>query len=83
VGDLVFGVVVDVLRHVRVENADRRGVRLVARASRHLAVLHAAELVVLLPEIGLEGFERRGEAQKRLVSFRQRAARGRGRQAAE
>jgi hypothetical protein len=54
VGELVEGVVVDVLRHVGVEVAQRLGEGLVACAVGQLVVLDPAQLVVLLPQIGLE-----------------------------
>jgi hypothetical protein len=59
VGDLVVGVVVDVLRHVRVQNRQRRRVRGVSGPAWDFVVLDGAELVVLLPEIGLESLEGR------------------------
>jgi hypothetical protein len=51
---LIVGVVMDVLVHVLVQHRERRGVGRVAASARNLAVLDAAKLVVLSPEIGLE-----------------------------
>src|SRR5207302_7954229 len=65
VRELVLCVVVDVLRHVFVEDFERFRVGRVAAAARHLAVLHAAELVVLLPEVGLEDLGGGEESQDR------------------
>ncbi len=57
----VFGVVVNVLRHVSVQDFERLGIETAAAAARNFAVLDAAQFVVLLPEIGLENF---GSCQK-------------------
>jgi hypothetical protein len=51
---LVVGVVVDVLGHVLVEDRERLGVGSIPASAWNLAVLDAAELVVLLPQIGFE-----------------------------
>ena len=51
----------------------RSGVGRVAAAARDLSVLDAGQLVVLLPEVGLEDLRRGKEPQDRLVSGGQRA----------
>ncbi len=66
--ELVLGVVVDVLGHVRVEFAQRLGKRLVAAAARYFPVLNSAQLVVLLPQVGLENLRRGQEPQNRRVA---------------
>ena len=67
VADLVVGVVVDVLVHVLVQHRDSLGVVRVAAAARDLAVLDAGELVVLLPQIGLDDLGRSQEPENRRV----------------
>ena len=64
---LVVGVVVDVLSHVRVEDRDSRGVGRVTASTRNFAVLDSGELVVLLPQVGLENLRRGQELQNRHV----------------
>ena len=54
VADLVVGVVVDVLVHVLVQHRDGIVVGRVPAAAGDFAVLDAGELVVLLPQIGLD-----------------------------
>ena len=49
--------------------SQRLGVGGVAAAARDLAVLDAAEFVVLLPEVGLEDFGRRQKPEDRLVTL--------------
>ena len=68
-GELVLGVVMDVLGHVRVEYGQRLGERLVAAAARHLAILDPAQLVVLLPQVGLENLGRGQEPQDRRIAL--------------
>src|SRR5438067_3599265 len=59
VGELVLGVVMDVLRHVRVQNGQCLFVRLVPVAAGNLAILNTTEFVVLLPQICLENLSGR------------------------
>jgi len=66
---LVIGVVVDVLVHVLVQHCDRLGVGRVPASTWHFAVLDPAELVVLLPQVGLENLGRRQELQNRDVAL--------------
>jgi hypothetical protein len=75
VADLIFGVVVDVLGHVRIEDRDRVGVGRTVASTRDLAVLDPGELVVLLPDIGLDDLDRGHQAENRRVAFGQAAAR--------
>jgi hypothetical protein len=76
VGLLVLGVVGDVLRHVAVEVLERCNVG-------GVAAVDPPELVVLLPEVGLDDLGGRREAEDRDVAFGQvprPGARGTGRQ---
>ena len=57
--DFIIGVVVDIYRHVLVEYLNGFGVGFIPGSSWNLAVLDAAEFVVLDPKIGLEYLERR------------------------
>ena len=49
---LVFGIVVNVLRHVFVQLLQGFGIGCIAAPAGNFVVLDASELVVLLPEIG-------------------------------
>ena len=60
---LVIGVVVDVLGEILVQHREGPGVVLVPASARALAVLDPAELVVLLPQIGLEELRRSQELE--------------------
>ena len=75
---LVVGVVVDVLGDVLVQHRERPGVGRVSASARDLAVLDPAELVVLLPEVGLEQLGRGEELENRHIAIREPRARGRG-----
>jgi hypothetical protein len=54
VSELIFCVVVNILRHVCIENRKRGGVEYASASAWNFAVLDSAEFVVLLPEIGLK-----------------------------
>ncbi len=54
VGELILGVVVNVLGHIRVEDTQGGGVGCAPTPAWDFAVLDAAELVVLLPQVGFE-----------------------------
>jgi hypothetical protein len=69
VRDLVVGVVVDVLVHVLVQHLDRLGVVRIPASAGDFAVLDARELVVLLPEIGLDDLGGGQEAENRRVAL--------------
>jgi hypothetical protein len=56
------------LRHIAVDIRKLRGIELVSAPWALFAVLNAAELVVLLPQIGFEYFKRRKEAENADVS---------------
>jgi hypothetical protein len=73
VADLVVGVVVDVLRHVVVQHLERLGVFRAAAPAGDLIVLDAAELVVLLPQVGFDDFDRSQEAENGRVPSRKTA----------
>ena len=77
VADLVVGVVVDVLGHVLVQHRDGLGVGGVAASAGDFAVLDAGELVVLLPQVGLEDLGRGQEPENRRVALGEAAARER------
>ena len=66
---LIVGVVVDVLVHVLVQHGESLGVRRVTASTRYFAVLDPAELVVLLPQVGLEKLGRSQELENRHVPF--------------
>src|SRR4051812_5242304 len=76
---LVVGVVVDVLVHVLVDDGERLGVGTTSTSARDLTVLDAAELVVLLPEIGFEQLRGGEELENRSVARRERLTSQRGR----
>jgi len=54
--DLIIGVVVDVLSHVRIKDRNGLGVEWIAAAASDFAVVDSAEFVVLDPKVGLENF---------------------------
>jgi hypothetical protein len=60
VAELILGIVVDILRHVRIEVVQRRGVgRAPSRGEAgEFAILNSSEFGVLQPEIALDEFDR-------------------------
>jgi hypothetical protein len=66
---------VDVLVHVLVQHSHSVVVGRIAAAAGDFAVLDPGELVVLLPDIGLDDLGGGQEAKNRRVAFRQAAAR--------
>ena len=76
VGHLVLSIVVNVLRHVFVEHLEGFGVFVAAGTPRDLAVLNAAEFVVLSPEIGFKDLGGRKKPQNCPVPCSERAALG-------
>ena len=62
--DLIIGIVVDVLCHVRVQHRDVGGVGWITCAAWDFGVLDATEFVVLDPKVGLEYFQRRWEPKQ-------------------
>ena len=73
---LVVGVVVDVLGEILVQHRQGPGVGLVPASARAFAVLDPAELVVLLPQIGLEELRRSQELQNGHVALGEAAIGG-------
>jgi hypothetical protein len=71
-GEFILGVVVDVLVHVAVELFQSLGILRTAAPAGDLTVLYASELVVLLPQIGLQDFECGKEAENVDVSLSRR-----------
>ena len=81
VGELILGIVVDILGHVRIQHAKGLGVGSIPTPPWDFAILDASQFVVLLPKIGFEGFERRQEAENVHVSLCETAtALGEGRE---
>ena len=56
VGDLIVGVVMDVLVHVLIQHLNGRGVGRIPGPAGDFGVLDSAEFVVLLPQIGFDDF---------------------------
>ena len=69
VGELILGIVVDVLGHVPIQHFKCLDVGGTAAASGDLAVLDTSQFVVLLPEIGFEDFGRRQEPENVYVAL--------------
>jgi len=67
--DLVIGVVGDVLRHVSIELLKRVYVSRVSSIRVVIVVDRSAELVVLLPQIGLDKFDCRGKSENGSISL--------------
>src|SRR5882724_1821556 len=79
VGDLIIGVIMDILIHVLIEDRNGGGIGRVPSSTWDFAVLDAAELVVLLPQIGFDEFRCRQEPKNIRVTPRKTATRsGRG-----
>jgi hypothetical protein len=59
VAELILGIVVDILRHVSIEDVQRRGVeRAPSREAGEFAILNSSEFSVLQPEIALDELNR-------------------------
>ena len=71
VAKLILGIVVDILRHVRIEIVQRVGVGLVPSGGKswNLAVLGSSKLGILLPEIALDLLNRRQKSQDRDIAL--------------
>ena len=67
-GDLIVGVVVDILGHVGVQHFHGGGVRWVPSSAWNFAVLDSGELVILLPQICFDDFCCRQESENIRVS---------------
>src|SRR5450759_5124806 len=68
-GEFILGVVMDVLGHVPIEHLERLRVSRAAGTARYLAILDAAELVVLLPQIGLKDLRGSKESQYGRIAY--------------
>ncbi len=68
VGELILGIVVDILGHVPIQHLQGSGVGWTPAPAWDFAVLDASQFVVLLPQIGFEDFGRRQEPENGLVS---------------
>src|SRR3954470_20278945 len=73
--NLIVGVVMDVLVHVPIQHFDSIGVGLTPRSAWHFGILDSGELVVLLPQIGLDDFCRRQESENGGIALVQAAER--------
>jgi hypothetical protein len=62
-GDLIIGIVMDVILHFILNNLQGIRVGFVAMAAWDFVVLDAAEFVVLNPKVGFEKFQSRWEAK--------------------
>ncbi len=74
VGELIIGVVVDVLGHVRVEHFKSSGVRWIPGSAWHFVVWNSPEFVVLHPKVGLENFRCGCEPEQSRVARSEAAA---------
>src|ERR1700730_18549694 len=76
VAELILGIVVDVLRHVRIEVVQRFGVRRVPSGGKswNLVVLDSSKLGILLPEIALDLLNRRQKSQDRDIAVGRRGS---------
>ncbi len=74
VAHLIFGIVMDILRHIAIEYLKSLDIRRAAAAAGDFAILNAAQFVVLLPQISLDDFGCRQEAQDSRVSLCEAAA---------
>ena len=62
-GELVLGVIMDVLVHIPIQNFQGSGVDRISSSARDFAVLVSPEFVILHPEIGLEDLRRSRESE--------------------
>ena len=70
-GELILGIIVDLLGHVLIELLDSLLVSWNWSSARHFAVWDARELVILDPEIGLENFDRGSKPEQGGIAFGQ------------
>ena len=68
VGNLIVGVIMDVLRHVPIEDLNGGGIGRIPGSSGNFGVLDSAEFVVLLPQVGFDEFRCRQQPKNSLVS---------------
>ena len=71
---LIVGIVVNVLRHILIENCKGGGVGCVPTPAWDFAVRDSAEFVVLHPKVGLEDFRCGREPEQGRVSPSETAA---------
>lgn len=64
---LIVGVVVNILRHIRVEHGESCSVCCVAGATRNFAIWKASQLAVLHPEISLQNLSCRREPKQSCI----------------
>jgi len=69
VGELIVGIVVDVIGHVVINRLQGFGVSFVPASAGDLVILNSSEFVVLLPKIGLENFGCSKESEDRNIAF--------------
>src|SRR3954463_14920351 len=74
VRELIFRVVMDVLRHVFIKDGKRSRIGRVSGTARDLLILYPSKFVVLLPEIRFQNFRCRQESQDRRVALTQPTA---------
>ncbi len=67
-GKLILSVVVDILRHVHIQNLKSGCIRCAATSSRDFAILDSSEFVVLYPQICFEDLRRSEEPEDCRVS---------------
>jgi len=79
VGVLIVGVIVNVLRHVPIEDLNGGGIGWAPFSPWDFGVLDSAEFVVLLPQIGFDEFRRRQQPKNSLISRCETATRSRRR----
>src|SRR5437868_14761094 len=68
-GKFIFGIVMDVLIHIAIQDFEGLGVDWISTSARDFAVLDSTELVVLHPEIGLENLRRGRESEQGRITF--------------
>jgi len=68
VAELILGIVVDILGHVPIQHLKSLDVGWTSTAPWDFAILDASQLVVLLPQIAFEDFDRSQEPENGHVS---------------
>jgi hypothetical protein len=62
--DLIVGVIMDILRKVRIKILELLGVDRIPAAAGDLSILDPAKFVILEPEVGFQELNRRREPQQ-------------------